>query len=60
MAPHKAVLNTHSSDSANTHLKLFISIIKWEFSYLTLTPYLDRKQPKVSRPKAKTLKKKVL
>lgn len=58
VAAHTALLNTHSSDSVNTHLKLFIAIIKWEFSYLTLLPYLDRRKPKVSRLKAKTLKKK--
>lgn len=32
MAAHTAVLNTRSSDSVNTHLELFIAIIKWEFS----------------------------
>lgn len=31
-AAHTAVLNTRSSDSVNTHLELFIAIIKWEFS----------------------------
>jgi len=32
VAAHTAVLNTRSSDGVNTHLELFIAIIKWEFS----------------------------
>lgn len=32
VAGHTAVLNTRSSDSVNTHLELFIAIMKWDFS----------------------------